>query len=83
MKESKSSKLFGRYRMKLIDEKGRLFGKVTAKEIADAVSKEYGLDVNKKKITLEADIKSFGTFAFDLKLHTGVSAKMNVQVVEA
>lgn len=64
-------------------EKGRLFGKVTAKEIADAVSKEYGLDVNKKKITLEADIKSFGTFAFDLKLHTGVLAKMNVQVVEA
>ena len=28
MKESKSSKLFGRYRMKLIDEKGRLFGKI-------------------------------------------------------
>ena len=28
MKESKSSKLFGRYRMKLIDEKGRLIGKI-------------------------------------------------------
>lgn len=63
-------------------EKGRLFGKVTSKEIADAISKEYNLDVNKKKVTLTAEIKAFGTFEFDLKLHTGVSAKMNVVVTD-
>lgn len=64
-------------------DKGRLFGKVTAKEVAEAVSKEFGMEVNKKKITLSADIKAFGTFGFELKLHTKVVAKMSVKVVEA
>lgn len=63
-------------------EKGRLFGKVTAKEIAEAVSKEFQIEVNKKKISLSMDIKAFGTYEFELKLHTGVVAKMNVKVVE-
>ncbi|MBC8610459.1 BL17 [uncultured Ruminococcus sp.] len=63
-------------------EKGKLFGKVTAKEIAAAVEKAFDLEVNKKKITLAQDIKSFGTFSFELKLHTGVVAKMLVNVVE-
>lgn len=63
-------------------EKGRLFGKVTAKEIADAVQKEYGIEVNKKKVTLKTDIKNFGEYSFEIKLHTGVVAKMTVSVTE-
>ncbi len=63
-------------------EKGKLFGKVTAKEIAQAVSNEFQMEINKKKITLSMDIKAFGTYSFEVKLHTGVSAKMNVKVIE-
>lgn len=64
-------------------EKGKLFGKITSKEIASAVEKDFGMEVNKKKITLENEIKTFGTFPFELKLHTGVSAQMFVTVKEA
>lgn len=64
-------------------EKGRLFGKITAKEIAEAIQKAYGIEVNKKKITLNTDIKNFGDYSFEIKLHPGVVAKMTVCVTEA
>ena len=55
---------------------------VTAKEIAQALKDQYKLDVDKKKISLESEIKAFGTFPFDLKLHNGVVAVMKVMVKE-
>ena len=61
---------------------GRLFGAVTAKEIAAALKSEYKLDVDKKKITFDGEIKAFGTFSFELKLHNGVVAQMKVVVKE-
>ena len=61
----------------------RLFGSITSKEIAVALKNEYGLDIDKKKIALSGDIKAFGTFSFDLKLHNGVIAAMKVVVKEA
>lgn len=64
-------------------KEGKLFGSVTAKEIAAAVQNQYKIDVDKRKIGLDGDIKTFGTFEFDLKLHTGVVAKMKVMVKEA
>ena len=39
---------------------GKLFGSVTAKEIAEAISKQYGAEVEKRKIVLDSDIKAFG-----------------------
>ena len=62
---------------------GRLFGSVTAKEVAEAVAKKFGMDVDKRKIALESDIKAFGTYEFDLKLHTKVTVRMKVMVTEA
>jgi len=64
-------------------KEGKLFGSVTAKEIAAAVSAQYKVDVDKRKVALDGDIKAFGTFEFDLKLHAGVVAKMKVMVKEA
>ena len=61
---------------------GKLFGAVTAKEIASSLKQEYKLEVDKKKITLSSEIKAFGTFSFDVKLHNGVVAAMKVQVSE-
>lgn len=62
-------------------EGGRLFGSVTSKEIASEMSKQFGVDIDKKKITV-ADIKAFGTYEATAKLYTGVAAKFNVSVKE-
>lgn len=60
---------------------GKLFGSVTAKEIAEKIEKDFGIKTDKRKISVE-DIKQFGTFEFEIKLYTGVSAKLFVRVGE-
>ncbi len=60
---------------------GKLFGSVTSKEIAAKVKEEFGIDVDKRKIVVD-DIKQFGTFEFEVKLYTGISAKLFVMVGE-
>ena len=64
-------------------KEGRLFGAVTAKEVAQALNEQYKVSVDKRKVSLSAEIKAFGTYEFDLKLHTGVVARMKVMVQEA
>lgn len=61
---------------------GKLFGSVTSKEIADAVEKAYGCPIDKRKISLENDIKAFGNYTVQIKLHPGISAQMYVVVGE-
>ncbi|MEG0838576.1 MAG: 50S ribosomal protein L9 [Hydrogenoanaerobacterium sp.] len=61
---------------------GKLFGSVTSKEIADAASKQLGTVLDKKKISIDDDIKTFGTFNAVVKLHTQVQAKFYVAVAE-
>ena len=60
---------------------GRLFGAVTTKEVADALEKQFGIKVDKRKISME-DIKAFGSYVAEVKLHTGVVAKLTVKVTE-
>lgn len=62
---------------------GRLFGSVTAKEIAQEIKKQFGVEIDKRKINLSADIKAFGTYQFEIKLYSGITAKMSVSVTEA
>ena len=61
---------------------GRLFGSVTSKEIAAEIKKALSLDIDKKKIVLDSDIKAFGTFNVPIKLYTGISATLKVVVKE-
>lgn len=61
---------------------GKLFGSVTAKEVAAQIAKEYGEGVDKKKVSLESDIKGFGTFTAEIKLYQGITAKMYIVVSE-
>ncbi len=58
----------------------RLYGSVTSKEIAEALKKDFGIEVDKRKITLSEPIKSFGTFKADVKLFTDVMGKITVEV---
>lgn len=65
---------------------GRLFGKVTGKEVAAALSAQVGAPVDKKKIELETrDIKDAGVYNAKVRLYAGVSAefKVNVELVQA
>ena len=62
-------------------QNGKLFGSITAKESAEKIEKEFGIKTDKRKITVE-DIKQFGTYEFEIKLYTGVSAKLFVRVGE-
>ena len=61
---------------------GRLFGSVTAKEIAAVMKSQFGIDIDKRKITVD-DIKAFGTYPATVKLYQGVTAEFSVTVTEA
>lgn len=63
-------------------KEGRLFGSVTAKDIAAAVSSALGETVDKRKIVLDGDIKAFGTYEVELKVYPQVTAKIRVAVTE-
>lgn len=61
---------------------GKLFGSVTARELAAEIKSQMGVDVDKRKIVLAGDIKAFGTYPFEVKFFGGVTAKMSVTVAE-
>lgn len=61
---------------------GRLFGKVTAKDVAEGLGKLVGEPVDKRKVEI-GDIKDFGTYNAVVKLHPGVTAEFKVKVEEA
>ncbi len=61
---------------------GRLFGSITSKEVTEAVNAKFGTKIDKKKVTLDGDIKAFGTYNAGIKLYNGVTAKCSVNVKE-
>ncbi len=61
---------------------GRLFGSVTAKEIAEALKEQFGVEIDKRKVVVDGDIKAFGTYSCEIKLYAGITAKMYVMVAE-
>lgn len=62
---------------------GKLFGAVTNKEVHDELKKQLGVDIDKKKITLNTSVKNIGTFEATIKLHPKVTTEVTVKVVEA
>jgi large subunit ribosomal protein L9 len=61
---------------------GRLFGSITSQEVSDALSKQYGISIDKKKIVQDEPIKSFGTFSLKAKLGYEIVATITVHVSE-
>lgn len=61
---------------------GKLFGSITAKEVAEELKKSFHVDVDKRKISMDGDIRAFGTYECEVKLYAGVSAKLYVLVGE-
>ena len=61
-------------------ENGRLFGKVTNQEVADALKAKYGMEVDKRKISIDT-IKEVGDAEAVVKLYPEVSAKLKLKIV--
>ena len=59
---------------------GRLYGSVTSKDIVEALEKQHGIIIDKRKLSLSEPIKAFGVYSIDVKLYTEISGKVNVSV---
>lgn len=64
-------------------EGGRLFGSITSKQIAEELQKTHNIKIDKRKIELSDAIRSLGYTKVPVKLHTEVTATLNVHVKEA
>lgn len=60
-------------------EGGRLYGSVTSQEIADALEKQYGVKVEKRRIEV-ANIRNAGDFTVSVWLYAGITAEMTAKV---
>lgn len=61
-------------------ENGRLYGKVTNQEVADALKAKYGMDIDKRKITVDT-VKNVGETEAVIKLYPEISAKIKLNIV--
>ncbi len=59
---------------------GRLYGSVTAKDIADELEKALGTEIDKRKINLKENIKAYGNYDVEIKLLADITAKFTVKV---
>lgn len=61
-------------------EGGRLFGSITSKDIAEALTEQHKISIDKRKFVLENPIKHTGDYEIDIKIFTEVTAKLKVTV---
>ncbi|MBQ9659427.1 MAG: 50S ribosomal protein L9 [Clostridia bacterium] len=64
-------------------ENGKIFGSVSAKEIAEALEKQHKIQIDKKKIDLKETIKMLGQQTVDVKLFEGVVGKIRLNIISA
>jgi large subunit ribosomal protein L9 len=63
-------------------ENGKLFGSVTSKEISEALKEQYDIELEKNRIVLEENIKSFGSYDVKCRLGYEISGTINLLVIE-
>ena len=61
---------------------GKLHGKVTGKDVADQLTRLTGTEIDKKKVEMPSNIKEFGTYDAQIRLHAGVVAPFKIKVAE-
>ncbi len=62
-------------------EEGKLFGAVTTMDIAEQL-KNQGIEIDKKKLSLDEPIKRLGSYTVNVKIHPEILTHINLQVVE-
>ncbi len=65
-----------------VGEEDRMFGAVTAADIAELLSAE-GIEIDRRLIALDEPIKSLGIYSVPIKLHSGVEAHIKIRVEKA
>ncbi len=80
MQKEKIEKIYIEFKEKK-GANGKLFGSVTEKEISEKLNEKLGIDINKKKITLDEPIKQVGNYTANIKLYEGVVANLKILVV--
>ena len=62
-------------------EKGRLYGSLTTADIAEALEKQHGIQIDRKKLTLDEPIKQTGDYKISVWLYSGITTPMVLHVV--
>jgi large subunit ribosomal protein L9 len=62
-----------------VGEGGKLYGSITAKDIADALSRR-GIDIDRHKIDLPEPLKTLGTYKVAIKVYSGMSPEVTIVV---
>lgn len=63
-----------------LGENGKMFGSVTSKDVAEALIKQTGLNIDRRKIELKNSVKSLGEYTAVAKLHPEVTSQFKVMV---
>jgi large subunit ribosomal protein L9 len=61
---------------------GRLYGSITSKDIAEKLASQHKIEIDKRKLSLSENIKSYGTYEVEVKVYPEISAKLKVTVSE-
>lgn len=61
---------------------GRLYGAVTSKDVAELLERDFGIKVDKRKITMPDQIRSYGMFTVEVRLYADIIGKFSVVVHE-
>ena len=61
---------------------GKIFGSITSKDVSSKIKEDMGIDIDKRKISVE-DIKKYGIYEAEVKVYQGIVAKIYVQVAES
>ena len=61
---------------------GRIFGSITQLQIRNLLQEQFGVDVERRKITLPEEAKELGTYQFTMKLHPEVVLNMDMEIVQ-
>ncbi len=65
-----------------VGEGGKVFGSITAKDIAEAIQKQYDLTIDRRKIELKEAIKSLGAVNVTVRVHPEITGTIEVNVIE-
>lgn len=59
---------------------GRLFGSITSKDLVEALKKQHGIEIDRKKISLKDPIRAVGNYSIEIKLHPDAVGRLTLQI---
>lgn len=63
-----------------VGENSKIFGGITSKEISEELKKQFGFEIDRKKIALKESIKNLGRYTAEIKFGDGINAELSVNV---